>query len=155
MKNLPLKSVLVAAAFLVASVSIAGPSMGHSGPPFERDPTELVSHMAERLDLSDDQQSRITTLLEAEHGQVQSDRDQLKSLRDQLVSMEGDFDSDSTRVITDEMGVISGRLAYSRASTFSEINQILTEDQRDKLDGFMQGRTGRRGERHNNSKHPR
>lgn len=125
--------------------------MGHSGPPFDRDPAIMVAHMSQRLDLSDDQQSQITTLLEAEQDQVQNDRDQLKSLREQLISMEGDFDSDATRYITDEMGVLRGRLTYNRASTFSEINQILTEEQREKLSGFI----GERGERHNKANRAR
>ncbi|MBE9540623.1 MAG: Spy/CpxP family protein refolding chaperone [Proteobacteria bacterium] len=155
MKNLLSISALVAAAFLSASVSIAGPPMGHSGPPFGQDPAIMIAHMSQRLDLSDDQQSQITTLLEAEQDQMQNNRDQLKSLREQLMSMEGDFDSDTARYITDEMGVLSGRLAYNRASTFSEINQILTEEQREKLSGFIEERGGRRGERHNKANRAR
>jgi len=155
MKKLLSISVLAAAACLVASVSTAGSPMGHSGPPFGRDPAQIVSHMSKRLNLSDDQQSQITTLLEAEQDQVRGDRDQLKILRNQLMSAEGDFDSDSAKYIADEMGVISGKLVFSRASTLAEINQVLNEEQRDALGEFMQERKGHRGERHNGSKRPR
>lgn len=148
MNNFLSKSAAVATACLLASMTYAGAPMGQSGPPFGHEPAQMAKQMADRLDLSDDQQAQITALLISEKENVQDEREQLKSLREQLASHTGEFDSDNARETADKIGVISGNLAYARAYSFSKINNILTEEQQAQLGRFMADRNSRRGERH-------
>ena len=151
MKKLVSRSAIVAVACLLTTLAIAESPMGRSGPPSGRDPAQIISHMADRLDLSEEQQTEITALLTAEREKMQYEHDKLAQLRKQLMSQTGEFDDYTVRNITDQMGVISGKLAYSKAFTLSEVSKILTEEQRAKLVGFLKDkgdRSGSRGGRH-------
>lgn len=147
MKKMVSRSAIVAAACLLTTLAIAEPPMGRSGGLSGRDPAQMVSHMADRLDLSEDQQTEITALLTAEQEKMQNEHYKLTELRNQLMSQTDEFDDDKVREITNDMGVISGELAYSRTFTFSEINKILTEDQQAKLESFLKDRGDRSGGR--------
>lgn len=141
------KMAVVATASLLASLSFSGAAIAERGAPPGHDPVQMVEKMTQRLNLTEQQQSQITALLESEKENVRSEREQLKGLREQLTSHDGEFDSDSARKTADKIGVISGNLAYARAYTQSELNKILTEDQQAQLSSFMNERGGHRGER--------
>ncbi len=141
------KAAVVATACLLAALIFPTASVAKPGGPSGHDPVQMVERMTQRLDLTEQQQSEITALLEAEQENVRGEREQLKGLREQLISHGEDFDSDSARKTADNIGVISGNLAYARAYTLSEVNKILTEDQRAQLGSFMDERGGHRGER--------
>lgn len=148
MKKLLSRTAIGAMVCLIATLVIAGPPMGRPGPPFGQNPAQMAGHMADRLDMSDDQRIQVKALLEAEHKRLQTERGKLAELRSQLMSMYDEFDSEKAKEITDQMGIISGKLAYSRAHSLSEISEILTEEQRAQLGSFLKDRPCGWGDRH-------
>ena len=141
------RTAIVIVACLVASMTFAGPPMGHPGAPLGHSPEKMLRQMTNHLDLSDDQQSQIAELLKSEHKKIRSERDQLKNLRDQLKPNGEEFNTDEAREAADKIGVISGNIAYARAYTMAEIHTILTDDQRENLHKLSEERDCRRGER--------
>ncbi len=144
MNRLIRRAAIVTVACMVASMTFAGPPMGHSDAPFGHSPEKILRQMTDRLDLSEDQQSHIAQLLKSEHKKMRSERDQLKNLRDQLKPDGEEFNTDKAREAADEIGVISGNMAYARASTMAKINTILTDDQQKNLHKLSAERDCRR-----------
>jgi len=115
------------------------------GPPPEGmgDPSMMMTHMSERLDLSAEQQEKVKSLLSASQEAGAADRKRMQELRAELMAMKTRFDQDKAHKIADEIGQITGRMVYQGSDTFSRIYQLLDPSQQAKLDAMM----ARRGER--------
>ena len=146
MKNSLTKALIgaVAAGVTTLCVSVASWSMGHGeGPP---DPAAMVTHMTAKLDLTEEQQGKVEALLAATSEQAGADRVRLRQLREEMRGQRDNFDAGVARKIADEFGEISGRMMYQIASTQAGIYQLLTDEQKAKMDILMEKRESRREE---------
>ena len=139
MNNLLVKSLAAIAVCAVASMAFARPPAGPPGHPLELDPEQVVTHMTEKLDLNEDQQSQILVLLKSRQDEMKSERARMEKLHRQLMEQGAEFDSDRAREI-DEIGATTANLAYARAEGHAQINEILTEDQQAELGEFVERR---------------
>ena len=112
------------------------------------DPARMVEHMADKLDLSEDQQTGVEAILAETREQSAADHARLRQLRQQLRGMRGDFDADSARRLADEIGQITGRMVYQATSSQAQIYQLLNAEQREELDEFMEDHEPRRDRWH-------
>ena len=112
------------------------------------DPARMVERMADKLDLSAEQQTGVEAILAETRDKSAEDHARLRELRQQLRGMRGDFDADSARRVADEIGQITGRMVFQATSTQARIYQLLNAEQRAELDEFMEEHEPRRDRWH-------
>ena len=112
------------------------------------DPTRMVAQMADKLDLSDEQQAAIEAILTETRGQSAADHARLQALRQQLRSQRAGFDAAEAQRLADEIGQITSRMVFQAASSQAQIYQLLDEEQREELDEFMEDHQPRRDRWH-------
>jgi protein CpxP len=139
------KALLGAAVAGVAllSLSVASWSMGHGGG-VDHDPARMVAYMSDRLDLSEDQQIRVKQLTASAREQSDADRKRIQELREQMRAQRDNFDAGKAQKIADEIGEITSRMVFQAVSTFAEIYQLLTDEQKAEMDDMMDQRESRR-----------
>lgn len=132
-------------ALLGAAAAFAGPGPGG---PHEGDPHggRMLAKMTEELELTAEQQATIKAIYATNREQGAADRERLRELHEQLRASEGDFDAGSAQQAADELGEITSRMAYQRASAQHQVREVLTDEQRAELDEMMEQRK-ERGER--------
>ena len=96
-----LLGALVAGAALL-SLSVASWSMDHRGG-MDFDPERMVAHMTDRMDLTEEQASRVQQLTTAASEQSASDRKRIRELREQLKAQRDNFDAGEAQVMADEI----------------------------------------------------
>lgn len=132
-----------AAAATTLAASAAVWSMGPGGG--DHDPGRMLTHMADKLDLSAAQRASVEELMSASREANQADRQRLQVLRQQLQAMRGDFDADKAQGIADEIGQITSRMVFQTSKTWSGVYQLLDTEQREELDNLMARREAHRG----------
>jgi len=145
--NAKLKAWLCGVALAgAAAMSLASWAMG---PPegMQPDPARMLAHMSKQLDLSDEQQTQVKSLLAEAKQANAADRERMQELRSQMKGMRDNFDAVKAREIADEIGQVTGRMVYRASDTWSQVYQLLNAEQRMKLDGMMERDRGP-GKRH-------
>jgi len=132
---------LATAAVMSMAAWSMGPSHGMGG-----DPTRMIAHLSDRLDLSAEQQTEVESLVAAAKQGSDVDRARMKELRSQMLAMKGDFDPGKAQAVADEIGQLTGRMVYQASDTFAQVYQVLNAEQRAELDSMM-ARHGERGGR--------
>ena len=135
MKNLSLALLAVLSLATVTSVSAGpggpGPMLGAGG----FDPTLMIEHMADYLDLDDAQRIAVQNILEAARPEIEALREQAKANREVLESL--DPADPAYGVTLNNIAVSNGELATDGTLLFTrirtEVNAVLTDEQRDKL----------------------
>ncbi len=130
----------VTAVWAVGGMGPGGRMLGKGG---------LMRHMARQLNLTQAQQDQIKGLLQQERTQNQQTRQALRQARQDLLSATKGGQFDQTQV-----GAIAARIAQARADLIvshawvkSRIyNEVLTPDQRVKVDTLMQKWQARRAQ---------
>ena len=141
-------TALASAAVLSMAAWSMGPSHGMGG-----DPTRMISHLSDRLDLSGEQQTEVESLVESAKQSSATDRARMKELRAEMMAMKGDFDPGKAQAIADEIGQLTGRMVYQASETFAQVYQVLDDEQQTELDEMMakwsehRGRWGRGGDK--------
>lgn len=110
---------------------------------------EMLPRLTDYLELSDEQVAQIQDVLDDELPAIQSWRDEAHAAREAFMEDHepGDFDEGSFRSFAEEQAQIHVEIAVASARTMSSIYNILTPEQRDKLQdlrGLMGGRHGAR-----------
>ncbi len=137
---------LCAAALAAATVVSAGAvAMGPPPEGMQADPSRMMAHMGKQLDLSAEQQAKIDGLVSASRQASATDQKRMQQLRTEMMGMRDNFDATRARKTADEIGQVTGRLVYQASETWSQVYQLLTVEQRAKLDELMAQRTQRRG----------
>lgn len=99
-------------------------------------PGLMIEHMADHLDLDDSQREQVQNIVEAARPEIEALREQLRANREALGSLDADDPAYSTQL--NDIAVSNGQLATEGTLLFtrvrSEINAVLTEEQRDKLE---------------------
>ena len=107
----------------------AGPGFGFGGPGL------MLEHMADHLDLDDAQREQVQNVLEAARPEMQALREQVRANREALQALDTSDPSYSTELnniaLSNGQLATEGTLLFTRVRT--EINAILTDEQREKL----------------------
>ncbi|MBT4521530.1 MAG: hypothetical protein HOC23_16140 [Halieaceae bacterium] len=135
--------LIVLALGSMAMIAFARHDFGPAGRS-EPDPERLVARMVERLDLSADQELQIGNLVQSEHHSTAPDRERLKALHKQLRAQSDNYDAGQVQHMANEVGEITSRLTYSKASTHAQVNLLLTEEQRELARAMHEDRRPRR-----------
>ena len=134
-------ALAIAAVMSMAAWSM-GPSHGMGG-----DPARMIAHLSDRLDLSAEQQAEVESLVATTKQSSETDRARMRELRSQMMAMKGDFDPGKAQSVADEIGQLTGRMAYQASETFAQVYQVLNAEQRTQLDSMMTKYSERRGRR--------
>lgn len=98
-------------------------------------PRLMLEHMADHLDLSDEQRESVRNIMEAAKPEFEALREQLRGNREALESLAIDDPAYSTEL--NNIAISNGQLATEGTLLFSrvrnEVHAVLTEEQRDKL----------------------
>ncbi|HZR23849.1 MAG TPA: periplasmic heavy metal sensor [Vicinamibacterales bacterium] len=162
------KRFLVGAGALVLAFGVAGSSyvsaqntnpdrpafrggrMGPGGPGMPGGPLEmLLGRGAERLGLSDAQQSQIKSILDSHKTEVQGLMKQVADARHALVAAQVSGQTDDQILqLWSNVSQAEGRMAVAQAHVIAEAMQVLTADQQAQVkqivtNGPPQGRRGR------------
>ena len=117
-----------------------GPLMAGSG-----NPERMLEHMADHLDLTDDQRAAVANILQAAQPEVEVLREQLIANRDAIKSLDLTDAADMAEV--NNIATSNGELATNgtllAVRIRGEVHAVLTDEQIEKL-----GRTMNRFERH-------
>jgi len=137
-------SLKVIAALLfggLAYTALAQPGMfaAHMMPGFGSE--RMLDKMTSKLDLSEQQEQEIRSIMESAHDAIEEDRERLHELRGNL--QEAVFDQAAVEEIADEIGNITSRMVVTGAGIRAAIHDVLTEEQREELKELHQERKGR------------
>jgi Spy/CpxP family protein refolding chaperone len=150
MKTL-IRSIVVALGLsVVAGQVVAQPSFGppggmgtsHAGEGFGQ-----LEFVADRLGLTDDQESQINEIIDAAELVTAVDRERMKQIREALHAMREEFDAGEAQVLANEFGEITARLAYSGAETRAAIHAVFTPEQLQQLEEMKAQRSDMSGHR--------
>ncbi len=137
MKNVFTTSL--AAAGLSVALLAAGPSFAEPPPGgHHRGPGNMIEHMADKLDLSDEQQTQIKTIFDQSKEAGEADRERLMELRQGLRANSDSFNASEVKAAADEIGAITSVMTYRRAETQYKVRQVLNDEQRAELDEMME-----------------
>ena len=119
---------------------------GHGGPGLLR----MLNRLADKLELTDDQQGQIESIIDAHRDATQSLRDQAADAREDFRENHGPggFDEVEYRAFFESQAQIRVELHLNGAGAGAEAWNILTPDQQEELlellDLFREGRGGKR-----------
>jgi protein CpxP len=139
-KNWVCGGALASAAVMSMAAWSMGPTHGMGD-----DPTRMIAHLSDRLDLSSEQQAEVESLVAATKQTGDTERARMQELRAQMMAMKGDFDPGKAQGIADEIGQLTGRMVYQVSETFAQVYQVLNAEQRTQLDNMMAKHQERRG----------
>lgn len=141
-----MKNTLILAGALGAALTLSMNNLAMSRPSEDMafNASHIVSHLSDRLDLSDEQQAGIETALAAGAEQTALDRERLRELKQLLQAQVADFDAGKTQTLADEIGQLSTRMSYNRTAAFAQAYQLLDKEQRAQLDALLEERGARR-----------
>ena len=143
------KTVLsfVAPALATLCISTASWSLPN-GDDSRHDPQHKVTIMAKMLGLTEEQEATVNTLLAHSLEESERDKERLHVLREQLRGQADTFDEVSTQLAADEIGQITSRMVYRRASTHAAIYQLLDDEQKVEMDEWSAQRSAKRRAHH-------
>ena len=105
-----------------------------AGPGFPG-PGLMIEHMADHLDLDDTQRESVRNILEAAKPELEALREQARGNREALMALDSGDPAYSTELNT--IAISNGQLATEGTLLFTrirtDINAVLTDEQRDKL----------------------
>jgi protein CpxP len=135
--------MMMTSIYVAQALSFGGPPEGGPAVNVER----RVDRMAEALGLSDAQKEQVTALLQAEQSNNAPLREQLAASRQQLklATQAATFDEAAVKTIATNQAQIISQLIVSHARTRSQINALLTPDQRALAEKLRTARKGFHG----------
>ncbi len=134
----------VAAMLLCTGLWAMPPGGGMGGGMMGGDPDRMLAHMTSRLELTEEQQQQVRSILEGSREASASDVRQLQELRGQLAPLSETFDEHKAREVADRIGQLTGGMVYRATRTHAEIYQLLDDQQKAKMQGMMQEREAHR-----------
>ncbi|MEP5568925.1 MAG: Spy/CpxP family protein refolding chaperone [Halioglobus sp.] len=113
------------------------------GPRPEHNVDKILAHLSDELALSSAQEQQINVLVDESKEAGAADIVRLSEIREQMKAMRNDFDAGKAQQLADELGEISGRMAYRMASTQADVYQLLSPQQRAELTALSEKRDQR------------
>ena len=138
-------ATLLAAVAATALATVSAPADARGGGPFGQDMFRIAK-LANDLDLSAEQRSRVEDIVESARDAARPYVDRLVVNHDELreAGRSPEFDEARVRGLADTQGDLMSEMIVLKARTHSEIRLVLTEEQRARFDE----RRGRRGGGH-------
>lgn len=127
------------------------------GPDMRKLDPEMLTRLTKRLDLNEEQTSKISALVEQSEAASESRAEELKQLKKSLrASAEGDeFDRKAVRKIADKISGLSADMMVDSLALRSDVRGLLTPEQREKMAemrGRMKERHKQMGDKHKRGK---
>lgn len=123
---------VVAPALATLFVSAASWSLP-DGEESRHDPQHKVEMLAKMLDLTEEQEATVETLLTESMEESEGDKERLHALKAQLLDQADAFNDASAQMTADEIGQITSRMVYRKASTYAAIYQLLDDEQKEAM----------------------
>lgn len=138
------------ALLLLGALAAAPGWTAPEGPHHGGDPERMLQKMSAHLELTQEQQDRVSQLLEQAREAGAADRERMQELQRALRDQASNFEPATARALTDELGQIKARSSYRRTETRAAIHELLDDEQREKLEQMKakRGKHGREGGRH-------
>ncbi len=107
-------------------------------------PGRFFQHIAQRLNLTDDQKAQIKTVLRSERDALKPLLGQLHSARENLRAAirAGDANETTVRAASAKVAAVEADLAVERMKIYGKIAPILTDEQRQQISEFEQRADG-------------
>lgn len=138
-------AVLSTAAFAAAGEGRRGPDRDFGGPGFGMpEPGKMIERMADRLDLDEAQHESLTNIVSAAKPQIDALREKARANRKALRALDATDPEVQTIAISNGELATEGTLLFTQIR--SDINAVLTDEQRAKLAEAKENRK-ERGER--------
>jgi Spy/CpxP family protein refolding chaperone len=129
MKKFITVAVLITGLASFSGLSLAQPEMGRGGPPGIEN-LDHLDMLADQIGLTEEQGTEITEIVNNAQLASAVDRERIHQIKDELRAMADNFDASQAQILADELGEISGRLAYNGTESHAAIRQVFTEEQR-------------------------
>jgi Spy/CpxP family protein refolding chaperone len=128
-------AIAVPATQVAANPGFGGdPLMGGAG-----NPERMLEHMADHLDLTDDQRDAVSNILQAAKPEIEALRDQVKANRDAVKALNPNDAADMAEV--NNIAISNGELATNgtllAVRIRGEVHAVLTDEQIEKLERSM------------------
>lgn len=139
------KALLLSGLALGLSLSTAGVAAphgdGHHGMHRSGEHAGHMDRMTRYLELTDAQRQQIETARQAHSPELRDLRQQIREQHQTLREQSRDgFDEQAAREHADRLGELTGQAAFIGARMWSDIREVLTEEQRQKLADHMEQR---------------
>ncbi len=130
-----LLAVVLIATAQSRTASSQAPQRPPGGPP-PPPPPLMNEHLAHELNLSDEQNTQVKAVFDAEHATVEGLMKKLDDLREQLraATANGQFDEAQVRTLANQQGQTQADLIVEHERTKAKIYSLLTAEQRSKLE---------------------
>ena len=94
-----------------------------------------IERMAEHLELTGEQRSKIESIVEETRPRVKAIREQMRDNRKQLreLAAADTYDKDAVRKLADAQGALKAEMIMLRSEQKSRVRSVLTEEQRNKM----------------------
>jgi Spy/CpxP family protein refolding chaperone len=135
----------IASGMATLFITAATWSMPH-GDASGHDPERMMTYMAKMLDLTEEQQARVETLLTTAFEEAGVDAERLHILSDEILGQPETFDETTAQATADEIGRIASHMIYRMASTHAAIYQLLDDEQQLAMNDLDEW-SGARGEK--------
>jgi Spy/CpxP family protein refolding chaperone len=124
--------VLAMSLLAAAGFAFGRPRLGERG--------ALLERAMDRLQLSDDQRSRVAAVLAQHREEIRREREALIASREaQYAAIHGQpFEEERIRAAASALGTAQADLAVTRARIASEVRSILSDPQRARLDEMLE-----------------
>jgi Spy/CpxP family protein refolding chaperone len=123
-----------------------GPGGPMGGGPMGGDPTQRLSHLATLLDLTDAQKTAAKAIFDSAKTQADPVATQMREAHQAVQAAVKDNKSDSEiDALTARAGTLTGQLTAINAKAQRAFRQLLTQQQRDKVDAIHSGMGNRFG----------
>ena len=121
---------------LTAILLTAGLSLSASGQmPGAQEPPDQVAQLVQMLDLSEDQETEIRTLLDQISPEIDELQVKAQGIQERLREQAGaDFDEEAIRKIAGELGEVTGELTALSVILQSKVEAVFTAEQREHLE---------------------
>ncbi len=139
------RALIGGTAVLVTTVSLAVAAWpGKPGGDRAPDPEHMVERLTRHLELTAEQQDRAEEIFSQGFEEARADHERIEELHESLRGQVAEFDAGAAQATADEIGAITSRMVYRRASAQASLYQILDEEQRAELEAFAKKREKRR-----------
>lgn len=146
-------SALLATLLATPALSLADHHKGQGEGWKEGHHERMLEHMAERLELTEGQKAQLKANRDANQEERMAQREKMRELRKQISEA---IDSGADQATLDQLGAELGQLQVSqmqdRHRRYEELESILTDEQKAKLEEMKSERKARWRERHKRHK---
>jgi Spy/CpxP family protein refolding chaperone len=130
-------TVLAAALMAAPAVAQRGPRMGGPGGPMMGDPAQRLSRLATVLDLTEAQKTAAKAIFDNAKTQAQPLGTQMRDAREAVQAAVKENKPDAEiDTLTARTGTLMGQMAAIHAKAQRAFRQLLTQQQREKLDAL-------------------